>query len=758
MALPFMIPAIAGIAGLAGGKYLRDKNKRNKKSQAIVQSNPPESRVVAPSESRYNYGVNPEELRSKAFELLARDSARLAGTNYPSYRGEKTSPMSSLTQRQRELASYYGAKPPSYSGKISSVLNRDNQGITPENIQTMLAQLQGDQRNLGSTVIGDILKQEFKSAFAPRENRFNYKINKDIDRYSPEIQSNLSDISRASSSLEGSRNREIVRSLQGLQKNKEIRKADLLSALERFGNQKHGYNNLVNDTNRAQFKEEALAPYKRMGLLAEALGRGGEGETAMSNQADNSNLIQALRAYGVDPSSLESSWDKRSPSIKYPGELISSLPIEIETSGRVLEGIKPSLRDEYTDTRKTLTRNLLDTPSISAKVLESLPTAMRGKIEMLESEAKNRAKEELARLNNQYIRLGQYGSTQHLRDAEKKARDLAKATLESRNKILQNTLTSQLGAQHEEEIGNIRRLDQVGTQGHRNFGSLMKNIEDMNRIGSTKFANNQKENEDTYEDFLNEQAWQWPHLRPSVMTSSASSRGRGVGTTGGRASAIPSVFNDVGSRNIDLDNIANLNTSYNELQPEARTAPPIATAQEARTALQATNNLAQEQARREQERRAQEQARREQERRVQEQARRAQEQRAEVERDRLRAKNRQIEDFRRQVSSGPDVYYDIRQLLRDVDTVNPPSEIIAANPLTVHPLRRYLDGRPGRPGGGLIGPDYIPLPNGTTSDRFIRRNRERQDFGGGWYRSYTPTPVSADDIMRHHQNVFGSLN
>lgn len=746
MAIPFMIPAAAGIAGLAGGKYLRDKNKRNKSSQAIVQSNPPESRVIAPSESRYDYGVNPEELRSKAFDLLARDSARLAGTNYPSYRGEKTSPMSSLTQRQRELASYYGAKPPSYSGKISSVLNRDNQGITPENIQTLLAQLQDSQRNLGSNVIGDVLKQEFKSSFAPREDRFNYKINKDINRYSPEIESNLSDISRASNNLEGSRNREIVRSLQGLQKNKEIRKADLLNALERFGNQKHGYNNLVNDTNKAQFKEEVLAPYRKMGLLAEALGQGGSGDTAMSAQADNSNLIQALRAYGIDPSSPESSWDKRAPSMKYPGELISSLPPEIENSGRVLEGIKPSLRDEYTDTRKTLTRNLLDTPSISAKVLESLPMAMRGKVEMLESEAKNRAKEELARLNNQYIRLGQYGSSQHLRDAEKKARDLAKATLESRNKILQNTLTGQLGAQHEEEIGNIRRLDQVGTQSHRNFGSLMKNIEDMNRIGTTKFANNQKENEDSYEDFLNEQAWQWPHLRPSVMSSSASSRGRGVGTSG-VASAMPSVFNEVGSRNIDLDNLANLNTSYNELQTEARTAPPIATAQEARTALQTTNNWAQQQAQRVQERRAR-----------QEQARREQDQRAQTENSRLAAKNRQIEDFRRQLSSGPDVYYDIQQLLRDVDTVNPPSEIIGGNQLTVHPLRKYLDGTSYTLGGQTRwrGPDYIGLPNGATSDRFIRRNRENQGFGGGFYRSYNPTPVSADDIIRHHQNIFGS--
>ena len=57
------------------------------------------------------------ELAQEAQKLLTRDQSRLAGSNYPVYKGKTTTPMSTLTQRQRELEAQFRGKPAPYSKK-----------------------------------------------------------------------------------------------------------------------------------------------------------------------------------------------------------------------------------------------------------------------------------------------------------------------------------------------------------------------------------------------------------------------------------------------------------------------------------------------------------------------------------------------------------------------------------------------------------------------------------------------------------------
>lgn len=510
----------------------------------------------------------PEELTREAYKLLAKEKARVGGLNYAPYKGASVSPMSSLTQRARTLQEQFAAKPAPYSGKIQSVLSRDNQGITPANVQELLGQIQGAQRGFSQGPILDKLRDEFRSAIEPRIGGFTGRIEGDIGRYLPEAQGTLENLARVSGSLESSRNRQTASTFQNLQAGKQAQREALLKNLEQFGAQKQAYNNMGIGANKAQFDREANEPYRKLQLLEQALRTTGVNPDEPLHpdlaKSQTEQIAQALRAYGVDPSRPSTQWDTtRTQPARYTGQLVAGLPAEIAASGNILERLDPSLRDSYTDQRKALTRGLLDNPSLSASALAKLNPAMAGKISMLEQSAAERMQKDLEALGNQYIRLGQYKSPQHLKAAEERAAELNKAVLEQRNKTLQESLRDQLALGHEEEIDKIKQLGQIGGQSQKDYGDLLKTIRDTNKLGAEKFANNQAENEELYKNYQNENLWQWPHMR-----AAARSEGMQAGIGEGRSGALGEVFRGLGDRNISLDNLAALNTRYSEIEKE----------------------------------------------------------------------------------------------------------------------------------------------------------------------------------------------
>ncbi len=510
----------------------------------------------------------PEELTREAYKLLAKEKARVGGLNYAPYKGASVSPMSSLTQRARTLQEQFAAKPAPYSGKIQSVLSRDNQGITPANVQELLGQLQGAQRGFSQGPILDKLRDEFRSAIEPRIGGFTGRIEGDIGRYLPEAQGTLENLARVSGSLESSRNRQTASTFQNLQAGKQAQREALLKNLEQFGAQKQAYNNMGIGANKAQFDREANEPYRKLQLLEQALRTTGVNPDEPLHpdlaKSQTEQIAQALRAYGVDPSRPSTQWDTtRTQPARYTRQLVAGLPAEIQASGNILERLDPSLRDSYTDQRKALTRGLLDNPSLSASAVGKLNPAMAGKVSMLEQSAQERMQKDLEALGNQYIRLGQYKSPQHLKAAEERAAELNKAVLEQRNKILQESLRDQLALGHEEEIDKIKQLGQIGGQSQKDYGDLLKTIRDTNKLGAEKFANNQAENEELYKNYQNENLWQWPHMR-----AAARSEGMQAGIGEGRSGALGEVFRGLGDRNISLDNLAALNTRYSEIEKE----------------------------------------------------------------------------------------------------------------------------------------------------------------------------------------------
>lgn len=504
----------------------------------------------------------PEELLQEAYKLIAHDKARLSGTNYPVYKGQTISPMSNLTQRSRDLREKFVSQPAPYSGKIQSVLGRNNQGLSQENVQGLIDRTGQSQRDFAQGPMLRKLQQQFPADYPARVGTYNQRTDRDIGRSAAELGGSLGDIQKASNTLEGSRNSQIVKALQGLQQDKQSRRQGLVTNLEQFGNQKHAYNNMVIQGDRNRFNQETNEPYQKLQMLEEALAphagaidKGYHPDIAPSKFQE---IAAALRAYGIDPSKPADQWNStRQSKGSYPGQLVAPLPGQIQISHDVLGRTKANLRDNYTDKRKALTNELVGNENLSSRALQNVPPAMQGQVDQVEREARDRMKKDLANISNQYVKLGQYGSPQHMADTERRTRDLNKAVLEQRNKILQGSLTNQLQLQHGNEIGNIGQLNQLGQQSHKDYGDLLQDIRNVNQQGANKFNNDQREHEELYKNYQNERLWEWPHMRNAA---------RGEGHNQGRSNALGEVFRGLEDRNISLDNLARLNTNYSELE------------------------------------------------------------------------------------------------------------------------------------------------------------------------------------------------
>ena len=481
----------------------------------------------------------------EGYRRLAQDRARLSGLNYPAYQGQTLAPMSDLTQRARGLQEYYGSKPIPYSNKISSVLSRPT-GLSGDSTTGLLNRIGQNQRGYGSSLLG-ALQKEFKSSYNDRVDRFQRKSGQDTERGIREFSGKLGDINTLSRNLDQNANQATAKALQSLSGQKQARRNLLIDNLEQFGKQKQGLTNLQLKADKAAFDAEVQAPFEKANRLEEVLNRGNNavrGELHPDLERPMADQInQAMTAYNA-------------PNQRYQGQMIADSNPELEVSQELLGRLSPKFRDSFYPERKELTGRLSNAgSSVSQSALDKVPDAIKGQIEQLEYAGKKRLKSDLGTLANKYTRLGQYGSPQHMSAAEERARELNQSILEQRNKLIESNLKNQLQMQHQSNIGDIQKLGMLGDQGQQEFGDSIKNIRDLNRLGSTKWQNSQAENEELYKNYMNEAMWMWPHMRGQAMQS-------------GRSGAFSDVFNTMRNNNISLENLANLNTNYQEIERE----------------------------------------------------------------------------------------------------------------------------------------------------------------------------------------------
>lgn len=489
-----------------------------------------------------------EELIEEGYKRIARDRARLSGTNYPAYKGKMIAPMSDLTQRARGLQEKFASKAAPFQKKIESVLSRKNAGISDDDIAKQLEFIKQGQQGYSQNNILGKLQKRFGAAYDQnRAAGFNQKLGKDTDRGLAELGSNLRNIGGLSANLDRTRNQQTAKALQELQAQKQGRRGDLVNSLQQFGSQKHALANMKSQASRNQFDQEVNAPYRKIDSLQQMLdtmSRGMEGGD-IHPDLEQSKFSELQKAIGLYDGT-------KGP---YTGQLIADATPEMEVSQQLLGNLNPNFRDSMYDKRKNAVKNLLGKESISKAVLERLPENIKGTVGQLEYAGKKRLKQDLSGIAQKYIKLGQHNSPQHIKTAEERAREINQAMLEQRNRLLEGTLKNDLTQQHQSDIGMLKDLDIQGLQGQREFGDVMGNIRSLNQLGTTKWKNNQADNEELYKNYSNEANWELPHMRR-------------VAEQRGKQGAFSDIFSGMQERNISLDNLANLNTNYSEMEKE----------------------------------------------------------------------------------------------------------------------------------------------------------------------------------------------
>lgn len=460
------------------------------------------------------------ELSLEAQKLLARDQSRLAGSNYPAYKGKTTVPMSSLTQRQRELQEGFRAKGAPYTKKLENVLGRNAQGLSPEQTQGILDMLRTGQGVANENLGLGYMQKQFGPRYGNREQRVREKGAKDLARVSNTSRSALEQLSNNARDYENTYNENLANTLRGLQGVKQNRREKLTGLLGEYGNQKHAYGNLVNDVNKGEFNRQVNEPYRKMESLQNFIqGQGNtEGVDPGVEAANHKALQQALRAYGVDPSKSIGEWEKnRTETSKYPGQLVADLTPEILTSHNLAERISPKWQEATFGERKRLEKGAMNKESLGTRATAKLPEALRPYEENLDWSTKKMIKNELGKLNRKYEGLGTYGSQAHLGALEKRQRELLRGSYGERENLTHKVLGRNMLSEGTNDINELRKLVQLGQLSKDEFDDIIKKNKELNQLGTTKWGNEQSKLGNEYQNYQNELSWEWPNLRQSIL-------------------------------------------------------------------------------------------------------------------------------------------------------------------------------------------------------------------------------------------------
>jgi len=507
------------------------------------------------------------ELKNRAQQILLRDSARLAGTNYSAYPGRQIAPMSALTQRAQSLEQRRLAKGMPYQSGLDTLANAQAQGITPDNINNILGNVDASQGNFNQNVLLNKLNRQYGQRLDPYLPRLENKLQQDSGTKLRELGSDIESLNAPVRKLEGKKNRAAFTALNQLSRSKEARERSLINDLYGYGEQKHGIVNKGLTAEKARFEAERNNPYARLQNLQQALnnlGGGESGDLAGHPDLDRLNaqqLTRALQAYGIDTGRPSEEWENapRTNTPVYQGRLVEPVNQKMDRSYKLAEELSPFYKDQSYLDRKLTRKDIMDTPNSINRAVEGLPEQLNPKFAALDTEAKRKLKADINALNAKYIKQGTYGSQAHLQAVANRTRELSEATLGARSKATKEDLLKGVTANLYGDINKIGQLGQYDQLANTEFGNKLADIKSTNLRGLEKWKNDQEQNEQLYRSYQNERSWQQPRLL---------SNARSTGVAAGIDSGIGSVFNHFNNQGIDLSSISDLRNRYSELEKE----------------------------------------------------------------------------------------------------------------------------------------------------------------------------------------------
>lgn len=539
-------------------------------------------RGIADQSTLYNKHMNskagdlpPQILMQEAAKLLAKDRAQLAISDRPIYRGPTIAAKSPLTTRAENLTNRYMTEGAPRAGQINTALARPNSGFSPAKSAEAVDFLRGNQQKIASQVALPTLQGQFGRGYEPRRQNFEKSTSNAIGDTLKESNDSLGKISSASRDIEGKKNATLVDLLQAMQSGDIARQKALTGSLTTMGKEHQAHGNLMVDTMRSDFDNQAAAPHRKADKLQAALDsyRGmlsDEGHPDLQ-QPYGQALAKDLESYGIDLANPVKDWgdlSKRRASPEFKGQRVAPLPYETTSSYSMANALEPDFTNANTPEKNRLLEGLLGSSPLGDQAVSGAPEFMRGKASNLMLEAQKRLAKDQGALTNKYLSSGQYGMPSHVAELEQRARDITQGAGQEIGKDFMNALSDKLGSLSNKDVTDMNQIKRFATQEHNEFGQALSNITGLNQLGENKWKAKQEENDNEYKNFTNESNYRWP-VAYGQIAGNAFNEGR-AGNQGvitalqGRLSDANSRYNDLNAQNtLALQEIEGLRTPIN---------------------------------------------------------------------------------------------------------------------------------------------------------------------------------------------------
>jgi hypothetical protein len=539
-------------------------------------------RDIADQSSLYNKHMNskagdlpPQILMQEAAKLLAKDKAQLAISDRPIYKGPTSAAKSPLTTRSENLTNQYMSQGAPRAAQINTALTRPNSGFSPAKSAEAVDFLRGNQQKIASQVALPTLQGQFGSSYEPRRQNFEKSTSNAIGDTLKESNDSLGKVSSASRDIEGKKNATLVELLQAIQSGDIGRQKALTNSLTTLGKEHQAHGNLMVDTMRGDFENQASAPQRKADKLQAALDsyRGilsDEGHPDLQKPYGQA-LAKDLESYGIDLANPVKDWgdqSKRTASPLFKGQRVAPLPYETTSSYSMANALEPNFENANTPEKNRLLESLLSSSSLGDQAVSGAPELMRGKASNLVLDAQKRLAKDQSALTNKHLTRGQYGMPSHVAELEQRARDITQGAGEETGKDYMNALSSKLNSLSNKDATDMGQIARLAKQEHNEFGQALDSIMGLNQVGENKWKAKQEENDNEYKNFTNESNYRWP-VAYGQIAGSAFNEGRAgnqgvINALQGRLADANSRYSDLNNQNtLALQEIEGLRTPIN---------------------------------------------------------------------------------------------------------------------------------------------------------------------------------------------------
>lgn len=440
-----------------------------------------------------NKPVLPDKLK-RAVRLLSDKKRSLLNLPYPVYPGDmkvRRPPESDLATNLRKRYEDRGRPFLPWMDKLAA-------GTDEEEV--------GRQHSLQNNLLEELLRRQtdFAGRHAPAYGVNPQRMQEELQRLRGLSEDRLRPLAQEGATLSMDRRRALYGLLEGLQEQKTGRRQGRVQELDKLGHLFKYREKKEKEARKQSYEDTARYPWKQAALFEDEI------KPYLGVNAQSPPELQEFAGHGVDIA--ENALNQ--PYIPYGGKRVAALPPSMgkaqTLAQRMMSPSRIPLKDALGDMMDR------ERPESFREFLSPSLDRQSGELERQFEDTLRQRKEAL---NAKYIRLNQYGGTQHQLEQEKAAQDMLKNLAQRQHSLLGEEIQKGQNAFHGEQMRKAQRVALLGESKQQRFGQARDALRSARHRGTRDFLKEQKGLNAAYEDFKRQREAVWPHRRREILLS-----------------------------------------------------------------------------------------------------------------------------------------------------------------------------------------------------------------------------------------------